>query len=73
MADMTSYPTDALKDALKRLNNSTFLPEAATHLETHSGAINADLGEIVLAEIPASAASWIVSSASGSCRRMPWT
>ena len=53
MADMTSYPTNALKDALKRLIKSTFLPEAARYLEAHSAAINADLGEIVLAEIPA--------------------
>jgi hypothetical protein len=38
---------------LRRLANSTFLPEAGRHLETHSAAINADLGEIVLAEIAA--------------------
>jgi len=53
MADMTSYPTDALEDALKRLIKSTFLPAAARHLAMHSAAINADLREIVLAEIPA--------------------
>jgi hypothetical protein len=50
---MTNYPTDALKQALKRLGDSAFLPAAVKHLAASAGAINAELGETVLAEIPA--------------------
>ena len=50
---MASYPTNALKEALARLSDTTFLPAAAKHLASSAGAINAELGETVLAEIPA--------------------
>ena len=50
---MAGYPTNALKEALTRLSDTTFLPEAAKHLARSAAAINAELGETVLAEIPA--------------------
>ena len=53
MTVMGSYPSNALQEALQRLRDSTFLPEAVRHLESNAGAIGAELGETVLAEIPA--------------------
>lgn len=53
MMSKISYPADALNQALMRLGESAFLPAAVKHLAANAGAINAELGETVLAEIPA--------------------
>jgi len=50
---MTDYHTSALKKALKRLSHSPFLVAAVEHLSFNSEAINTELSETVLAEIPA--------------------
>jgi hypothetical protein len=53
MAAMDNYPANALQEALKRLIDSTILPEATEHLQANAGAIDAELAESVLAAIPA--------------------
>ena len=53
MAQMADYPANALKESLKRLRDSTFLPVAVKHLAKNASAINAELGKTVFAEIPA--------------------
>ncbi len=50
---MASYPTSALQEALDRLGDSTFLPKAAVRLDESAGAVDVELSETVLAEIPA--------------------
>lgn len=48
-----AYPTNSLLGTLKRLRESTDLTVAVKHLADHAGAIHAELGKTVLAEIPA--------------------
>ncbi|MDH3688757.1 MAG: helix-turn-helix domain-containing protein [Gammaproteobacteria bacterium] len=50
---MSDYHTNALNEALQRLSDSRFLPAAVRYLTDNSTAINAELRETVLAEIPA--------------------
>jgi DNA-binding PucR family transcriptional regulator len=53
MATTTDYPSEPLKQALKRLSDSASLLVAVKHLARNAGAINAELAETVLAGIPA--------------------
>jgi len=50
---MSDYTTNALKESLKRLRMSPFLPAAAQHLAASASAVAAELAETVLTEIPA--------------------
>ena len=50
---MPDYHTNALNDALRQLSDSPFLSAAITYLTDNAAALNADLHETVLAEIPA--------------------
>jgi len=50
---MSDYHTNALNEALKRLGDSPFLPAAVRHLAANASAINSELSETVLTEIPA--------------------
>ena len=48
-----AYPANSLLGTLKRLRESTDLSVAVKYLADHAGAIDAELGKTVLAEIPA--------------------
>ncbi len=50
---MPDYYTRTLGEALRRLRAEAFLPAAVRHLRSHAAAIEAELGETVLAAIPA--------------------
>ncbi|MDH3693879.1 MAG: helix-turn-helix domain-containing protein [Gammaproteobacteria bacterium] len=50
---MSDYHTKTLNAALRLLSDSSFLPVAVKHLSNNVDAINKELGEAVLAEIPA--------------------
>lgn len=50
---MPDYHTNTLKEVLKRLSGSPFLSAAVGHLAENANSINAELGETVVAEIPA--------------------
>ncbi len=50
---MPDYHTNALNDSLQSLSNSQLLKAAVEHLADNSAAINTELMEMVLAEIPA--------------------
>ena len=50
---MSDYHTNALNEALEHLSASPYLPAAVRHLADNSSSINAELGETVIAEIPA--------------------
>ena len=53
MVGMADYSVNALNEALNQLRKSTVLPAAVSLLAADTGAINAELGKTVLAEIPA--------------------
>ncbi len=50
---MPDYQIKALNDALRRLGESPALPAAVRHLKGNHAVINVELGETVLAQIPA--------------------
>ncbi len=50
---MSDYHTNALNDVLRQLGGSPFLPAAVTYLTANAAALNTELNETVLAEIPA--------------------
>ena len=50
---MPDYHTNALNDSLQSLSDSQLLRAAVEHLAYNSAAINTELMEMVLAEIPA--------------------
>lgn len=50
---MPDHHTNTLKEALKRLGDSSLLPAAVSFLGSNAQSINAELNETVLAEIPA--------------------
>ena len=50
---MSDYHTNALNEALRQLSDSPFLSAAITYLTDNASALNAELHETVLAEIPA--------------------
>lgn len=53
ISEMSEEYTSGLTDALHRLAQSAQLPAALRHLRSNVAAINAELGETVLAQIPA--------------------
>lgn len=50
---MPDYHINALTDALQRLRRSEFLPAAVAYLQENAEAINAELAQTLIAEIPA--------------------
>ena len=54
---MPDYHTNALNEALQHLSDSLFLPSACAYLTANASALNTELNETVLAEIPAFSAS----------------
>jgi hypothetical protein len=53
MTSISDYPSNALKQTLKQLRAYPFLAAAANHLKANIDAINAELADIIVAEIPA--------------------
>lgn len=54
---MSDYHTNALNEALHQLSDSPFLPAAITYLSANATALNDELNDTVLTEIPAFSAS----------------